>query len=357
MGVFSLAIVALFLVRFGQEGQEQTGDAATPTMPHAAPNMMMAFKHCIMTQQHEYYISEGKMGKGGCEWVVCKETQKREKEDIYYLEQQQQQQQRRLLAEIRKRSGDIIQRHLRWLQQCCARGCCSSVVREGVAAVLCERVLQQCCARGCCSSVVREGVAAVLCERVLQQCCARGCCSSVVREGVAAVLCERVLQQCCARGCCSSVVREGVAAVDSVHILQEAPSVYKTAATLPSSPTDALDTDMASGKSKLLLLLMTGATLGVTCATPAPAQPPRSKPQQPHIILIVADDVGWNDVSWHNPLVETPQLEALARSGVVLEQSYVQHLCSPTRSALLTGRYPFTIGRQVGSGVNRWVQG
>ncbi|MPC83208.1 Arylsulfatase I [Portunus trituberculatus] len=40
-------------------------------------------------------------------------------------------------------------------------------------------------------------------------------------------------------------------------------------------------------------------------------------------------------------------MEALAREGVILEQSYVQPICTPTRSALLTGRYPFTIGRQV----------
>ncbi|KAK8750574.1 hypothetical protein OTU49_014911 [Cherax quadricarinatus] len=54
----------------------------------------------------------------------------------------------------------------------------------------------------------------------------------------------------------------------------------------------------------------------------------------------------WNDVSWHNHQVKTPQLEALARSGVLLEQSYVQPICTPTRSALLAGRYPFTLGRQ-----------
>ncbi|XP_047480024.1 arylsulfatase B-like [Penaeus chinensis] len=67
---------------------------------------------------------------------------------------------------------------------------------------------------------------------------------------------------------------------------------------------------------------------------------------QPHIVFIVADDLGWNDVSWHNPHVVTPHLEELAKGGVILEQSYVQPICTPTRSALLTGRYPFTLGRQ-----------
>ena len=66
----------------------------------------------------------------------------------------------------------------------------------------------------------------------------------------------------------------------------------------------------------------------------------------PNIIVIVADDLGYNDVSWHNKQMMTPNLEKLARTGVILEQSYVQHICTPTRSALMTGRYPIHTGRQ-----------
>ena len=66
----------------------------------------------------------------------------------------------------------------------------------------------------------------------------------------------------------------------------------------------------------------------------------------PHIILIVADDLGYNDVSWHNPDILTPSLGRLAAAGVILEQSYVQPICTPTRSALMTGRYPIHTGRQ-----------
>ena len=58
----------------------------------------------------------------------------------------------------------------------------------------------------------------------------------------------------------------------------------------------------------------------------------------PNILLIVADDLGYNDVSWHNPHIQTPNLEKLAKSGVILEQSYVLPVCTPTRSALLTDR-------------------
>ncbi|XP_066948195.1 arylsulfatase B-like isoform X2 [Macrobrachium rosenbergii] len=67
---------------------------------------------------------------------------------------------------------------------------------------------------------------------------------------------------------------------------------------------------------------------------------------KPHIIFLLADDLGWYDVSWHNPKAITPNLESLANEGIILEQSYVQPVCTPTRSALMTGRYPFTIGRQ-----------
>ena len=66
----------------------------------------------------------------------------------------------------------------------------------------------------------------------------------------------------------------------------------------------------------------------------------------PNIVFILADDLGYNDVSWHNPDIQTPHLERLARAGVILEQSYVQPICTPTRSALMTGRYPIHTGRQ-----------
>nr|XP_045604443.1 uncharacterized protein LOC123762130 [Procambarus clarkii] len=79
---------------------------------------------------------------------------------------------------------------------------------------------------------------------------------------------------------------------------------------------------------------------------PLTSPPPPATEGPPHIIIMVADDLGYNDVSWHNSQVLTPHLEALARGGIILEQSYVQPICTPTRSALLSSRYPFTIGRQ-----------
>ena len=58
----------------------------------------------------------------------------------------------------------------------------------------------------------------------------------------------------------------------------------------------------------------------------------------PNIVMIVADDLGWNDVSWNNPIVETPNLQNLADQGIILNFHYSQHICTPSRGALLTGR-------------------
>jgi len=69
---------------------------------------------------------------------------------------------------------------------------------------------------------------------------------------------------------------------------------------------------------------------------------------QPNIVFLLADDLGYNDVGYHNPAIISPNIDLLASQGVVLEQSYVQPVCSPTRSALLTGTYPFRMGRQNG---------
>jgi len=69
----------------------------------------------------------------------------------------------------------------------------------------------------------------------------------------------------------------------------------------------------------------------------------------PHIIFILADDLGWNEVSWHNPRILTPRMEGLMREGVKLSQSYVSPKCSPSRAAMMTGRYPFRLGMQRGA--------
>jgi len=62
--------------------------------------------------------------------------------------------------------------------------------------------------------------------------------------------------------------------------------------------------------------------------------------EKPNIVVIVADDLGWNDVGWHGSEIPTPTLDRLVSSGIELDNHYVQPVCTPTRVALNTGRYP-----------------
>lgn len=68
--------------------------------------------------------------------------------------------------------------------------------------------------------------------------------------------------------------------------------------------------------------------------------------QPPNIILIVADDMGYGDFGvFNNGLVHTPTLDQLVAEGTCLTQHYAgSPVCSPSRAALLTGRYPLRTG-------------
>lgn len=61
---------------------------------------------------------------------------------------------------------------------------------------------------------------------------------------------------------------------------------------------------------------------------------------KPNIVIIVADDLGWNDVGFHGSDILTPHLDKLAEEGMELGRFYTAPVCSPTRAGLLTGKYP-----------------
>ena len=75
----------------------------------------------------------------------------------------------------------------------------------------------------------------------------------------------------------------------------------------------------------------------------------RRRPKRPHIVLVVADDLGWGDVPFTGvgeKDVAAPTLQRLAAEGVTLSNYYVQPLCTPSRAALMTSRHPVRLGLQ-----------
>ncbi|XP_062867297.1 arylsulfatase B [Trichomycterus rosablanca] len=69
-------------------------------------------------------------------------------------------------------------------------------------------------------------------------------------------------------------------------------------------------------------------------------------PAPPHLVFILADDLGFNDVGYHGSEIKTPHLDRLSAAGIRLENYYVQPLCTPSRNQLLTGRYQIHTGMQ-----------
>ena len=69
--------------------------------------------------------------------------------------------------------------------------------------------------------------------------------------------------------------------------------------------------------------------------------------KQPHILLLLVDDLGWSDVGFHGSKIRTPNVDKLASEGVILDNYYVQPYCTPTRGSLMTGRYPIHTGEVI----------
>ncbi|XP_046885355.1 arylsulfatase I [Hypomesus transpacificus] len=83
---------------------------------------------------------------------------------------------------------------------------------------------------------------------------------------------------------------------------------------------------------------------GSVGGAPGPSPPPQ--PQPPHLIFIMVDDQGYGDVGYHGSDIHTPVIDQLAGEGVKLENYYVQPICSPSRSQLMTGLYQIHTGLQ-----------
>lgn len=85
------------------------------------------------------------------------------------------------------------------------------------------------------------------------------------------------------------------------------------------------------------------------------ARPLRAASKRPNVLVILADDQGWGDLSIHgNTNLSTPHIDSLARDGALFERFYVCAVCAPTRAEFLTGRYHSRGGvRGVSTGAER----
>ncbi|HEU0120130.1 MAG TPA: arylsulfatase [Bryobacteraceae bacterium] len=79
--------------------------------------------------------------------------------------------------------------------------------------------------------------------------------------------------------------------------------------------------------------------LTVTTGAALAAQAPSSR-RRPNILIVLADDQGWGDLSAHgNTNLRTPHIDSLARDGALFDRFYVCPVCAPTRAEFMTGRY------------------
>ena len=105
-------------------------------------------------------------------------------------------------------------------------------------------------------------------------------------------------------------------------------------------------------RNTLIKTLAAGIALTALPAWAQEAAIPAPAPVRPNILFIVADDLGWADVGWHGGKFKTPNLDKLVRAGVEMDRHYVQPVCSPTRAALLSGRWTSRWGTHVLSPTN-----
>lgn len=87
--------------------------------------------------------------------------------------------------------------------------------------------------------------------------------------------------------------------------------------------------------ASVVLTIFSASVPGITTA---------SESAKPNVVYIMADDVGWGDLSVHGGGVPTPNIDKLFSEGVELTQFMGWSVCSPTRAMLLTGRHPIRVG-------------
>lgn len=98
------------------------------------------------------------------------------------------------------------------------------------------------------------------------------------------------------------------------------------------------------------------STLGLLLLLLAGIAPGSMVRAGPNVVFLLADDLGREDCGFMGGRqIKTPHLDRLAAAGAILDAFYAQPVCSPTRAALMTGRYPMRHGLQVGV-VRPWAR-
>lgn len=97
-----------------------------------------------------------------------------------------------------------------------------------------------------------------------------------------------------------------------------------------------------------IALLLTACSPVLQTHDKAAKSPSHDNPRPPNIIVIMADDLGWGDIGVNGAsMIKTPNIDRIAREGIQLTSFYAgANVCTPSRAALLTGRYPIRSGMQ-----------
>ena len=66
--------------------------------------------------------------------------------------------------------------------------------------------------------------------------------------------------------------------------------------------------------------------------------------ENPNVLIILTDDLGWGDVSYHGGFIPTPNIDQLVEKGMEMNRFYSNPVCSPTRASMLTGLHIFNHG-------------
>ena len=103
--------------------------------------------------------------------------------------------------------------------------------------------------------------------------------------------------------------------------------------------------DLANRRLGTPIVMTLGCLLTLSCLLPVRGQPAAEKAPRPNVVLVMTDDQGYFDLGCHgNPILQTPHLDRLYTQSVRLTDFHVCPLCSPTRAALITGRYASRTG-------------